>query len=75
MERIVIEVADDIAKKWRESSPEIKSRLEKSFEKQIDFFSQKMKEEKFEDLLNNAREEVAHNGLTEEILQQLLNEE
>ncbi len=44
MERIVIEVADVTAKKWRKESPKIKSQLEKSFEKQIEIISQSAKE-------------------------------
>jgi len=75
MERIVIEVDDATAKKWQNVSPKIKSELEKSFERQIDGLSEKMKEANFENLLKTVREEAAKNGLTEEILQQLLNEE
>ena len=75
MERIVIEVDEATAKKWRKVSPKIKNRLEKSFEKQIEIVSQSDKEAQFEELLKKAREEAAKNGLTEEILQQLLNEE
>lgn len=75
MERIVIEVADITAKKWRDVPPKIKSRLEKSFERQMEIVSQGIKESQFEELLNKAREEAAKNGLTDEILQQLLNEE
>ena len=48
--------------------------VEKSFQKQIEIVSQSDKEAQFEELLNKAREEAAKNGLTEEILQQLLNE-
>ncbi len=75
MERIVIDVDDATAKRWLSVPPKIKSRLEKSFEKQIEIISQSVKESQFEDLLNKAREEAKKNGLTEEILQQLLNEE
>lgn len=75
MERIVIEVNDTTAKKWQRISPEIKNSFEKSFEKQIDELSEKAKEINFEILLRKARQEAAKNGLTEEILQQLLNEE
>ena len=75
MERIVIEVDDATAKNWQNVSPKIRSRLEKSFEKQIKIISKSTKESQFEDLLNQAREEAEKNGLTEEILQQLLNEE
>ena len=74
MERIILEVDDAVAKKWRRSSDEIRRRLEKSFEKQIEIVSQSEKEARFEKLLTKAREEAAGNGLTEEILQQLLNE-
>ncbi len=75
MERIVIEVDDATAKKWQNVPTKIKSQLEKSFEGQIDALSEKVKEANFEDLLKIVREEAAKNGLTEEILQQLLNEE
>ena len=75
MEQIIIEVDDATAKKWQEVSPKIKSQLGKNFEDQIDIITQISKEVQFEKLLNQAREEAAKNGLTEEILQQLLNEE
>jgi hypothetical protein len=75
MERIVIEVADATAKKWQKVSPKIKSQLEKSFEKQIDILSDGIKEAEFKSLLDKVGEEAAKNGLTEEILQQLLSEE
>ncbi len=75
MERIVIEVGEKTALKWRNVPQKIKSELEKSFEKQIDEISQKSKEANFENLLKEVREEAAKNGLTEEILQKLLNED
>ncbi len=75
MERVVIEVADATAKKWRNVSPKIKNHLEKSFAQQIEDVLQKVKEHDFEALLKKAREEAAKNGLNEEVLQQLLNEE
>ena len=73
MERIVIEVDEATAMKWRKVPARLKTRLQKSFEKQIDLISQSDKESRFENLLKMAREESAKNGLTEEILQQLLN--
>ncbi len=75
MERIVIEVADATAKKWRDVPPGIKSQLEKSFEGQINILSQGIKEAEFKSLLDKVSDEAAKNGLTEEILQQLLNKE
>ncbi len=50
-------------------------RLEKSFERQIDILSQGIKEAEFKALLDKVSDEAAKNGLTEEILKQLLNEE
>lgn len=74
MERIVIEVADATAKKWQNVPPRIKSQLEKNFENQIEIISEGIKEAEFKSLLDKASDEAAKNGLTEEILQQLLNE-
>ena len=74
MERIVIKVEDATAKKWQNVSPEIKHYLEKNFEKQIDDILIKVKEHKFDMLLQKASDEAASNGLTEDILHQLLNE-
>jgi hypothetical protein len=74
MERIVIEVNDATAKNWQNVSPKIKNQLEKSFERQIDILSQGIKEAEFKFLLDKVSEEAANNGLTEEILQQLLDE-
>ncbi len=75
MERIVIEVEDDTAKKWETVSPAIKSQLEKSFEKQINILTESIKKDQFKFSLDKVSDEAAKNGLTEEILQQLLNEE
>lgn len=75
MERIVIEVEDATAKKWETVSPQIKSQLEKSFEKQINILTGSIKKTEFKSLLDKLSDEAAKNGLTEEILQQLLNEE
>ena len=74
MERIVIKVDEVTARRWRDVSPEMKAILEDIFGKQINAFSQNEKEAGFERLLSIAREEAEKNGLTEEILQQLLNE-
>ncbi len=75
MERIVIEIDDATAKKWQDVSPKIKDQMKKNFEEQIQMFSQGINEARFEALLDRASDEAAKNGLTEEILQQLLNEE
>lgn len=75
MERIVIQVNESTAREWQSVSPVEKRLLEKSFEKQIGFIARGKSEDEFEELLVKAREEAAKNGLTEEILEQLLNED
>ncbi|MEO7316787.1 MAG: hypothetical protein ABIW47_16465 [Ginsengibacter sp.] len=75
MERIVIEVKEATAKNWQKIPPNVKNQLEESFEKQIDGVSEKSKESNFERMLKVIREEAKKNGLTEETLQQLLNED
>ena len=75
MERIVIEVDDATAKKWKDASPEIKGQLEKNIEKQIEILSRGAKEDGFFTLLDKISDEAVKNGLTEEILEKLLNEE
>lgn len=75
MEKIMIEVDDATAKTWQDVSPKIKEQMKKTFKEQIQMVSQGIKEARFEALLDRASDEAAKNGLTEEILQQLLNEE
>jgi FKBP-type peptidyl-prolyl cis-trans isomerase (trigger factor) len=75
MERIVIEVDEETAKKWNQASPKIKEQLEKNIEKQIDILSRAAKEDEFFALLDKISDEAVKNGLTEEILEKLLNEE
>lgn len=73
MERIVIEVNDVTAKKWRDASPKIKGQLEKNIEKQIEILSRGVQEDEFFALLDKISDEAVKNGLTEEILEKLLN--
>ena len=75
MERIVIEVDEATAKKWQESSSEIKKGIGNSFEILFDQVARETKIAEFEALLDKASDEAERNGLTEEILQKLLNEE
>lgn len=75
MERIIIEIDDATAKKWQDVSPKIKTQMKNNFKEQIEMVSQGINEARFEALLDKASDEAEKNGLTEEILQQLLNEE
>jgi hypothetical protein len=75
MERIVIEVDDKTAKAWRNTSAKLRGKIEKNLEQVLNDSLKKTKEANFELHLEEIRAEAAKNGLTEEILEKLLNEE
>ena len=75
MDRILIEVEDSLARRWRNTSPKVRNEIGKSLEKQLDEILREKKEANFEVQLGLIREEAASNGLTDEILQKLLNDE
>jgi len=75
MERIVLEVDDMTAKAWRNTSAKLRTQIGKNLEQVLNDSLNMTKEADFELLLQDARKEAAKNGLTEEVLTQLLNEE
>ncbi|MDB5143508.1 MAG: hypothetical protein JWQ66_2221 [Mucilaginibacter sp.] len=75
MERIVLEVDDQTAKTWRNMSARLRTQIGKNLEQVLIDSLSKTQEANFELVLKDIRKEAAKNGLTEEILQQLLNEE
>jgi len=75
MERIILEVDDQTAKAWRNTSVKLREKIGKNLEQVLNDSLNKSKEANFELLLQEIRNEAAKNGLTEEILAQLLSEE
>lgn len=75
MERIILEVDSATAQVWRKISPKLKRSIEELFQIRLRTLTKKDQEASFEKLLDEARKEAAENGLTEEILEQLLNED
>ena len=75
MERIVLEVGDQTAKAWRNTSAKLRVQIGKNLEDVLNDSLSKCREANFELLLQDTRKEAAKNGLTEEILAQLLNYE
>lgn len=71
MERIVLEVDSTIARAWRNISPSVKA----DYEKKISAVLRDLKEAEFDRLLNDAGRIAASNGLTEDKLNALLDEE
>ncbi len=75
MEQIVLTVDASTAKKWQNASAEVRERLEKNIEEQINILSRCEKADDFFALLDKISDQAVKNGLTEEILEKLLNEE
>lgn len=71
MERIVLEVDGALARAWRNSSPALRS----EYENKIYDLLRELKEAEFDKLLDKAGKIARENGLTEEKLNQLLNDE
>jgi hypothetical protein len=71
MERIVLEVDGALARAWKNSSPALRS----SYESKIAALLRELKETEFDSLLNRAGKIAEENGLTEEKLKDLLNDE
>lgn len=74
MERIVLKVGDEAARAWRNTTPGIRTEIGKTIELLLNVSLKKTKDTNFELLLKEARLQAADNGLTEEILDKLLNE-
>ncbi len=71
MERIVLEVDNAIARAWRNITPSTRAK----YEKKISDMLRDLKEVEFDRLLNDAGKIASSNGLTEDKLNTLLNEE
>lgn len=71
MERIVLEVDGTIARAWRNMDPLLKA----DYEQKINTLLKDVKEAEFDRLLNEVGRMAADNGLTEEKLNKLLNED
>lgn len=73
MERIVLEVNDELARAWRNAPRQFRERLEKDLENQILEKIRQAERENFFQLLDEVREEARQNGLTHDKLESLLN--
>jgi len=73
MERIVIEVDDATAKKWQTASSKFRKVISEKFAADIDFVTENYKNENFFAALDEIGERLAKRGLTEEIVNEILN--
>ncbi len=75
MERIVIEVNDRLAKAWRNAPEEKKKAISNSVNISLAKAFQNSDNESYLHFLNELRQEMTAKGLTEEELNDILNEE
>lgn len=75
MERIVLEVDSSTSKKWRAASIQLKTELSKLMEKQIAKLIDDNKGSDSIQYFNELRDEMAEKGLTQEVLDDILNDE
>ncbi|HEY4194627.1 MAG TPA: hypothetical protein VGM63_03770 [Mucilaginibacter sp.] len=71
MERIVLEVDGALARAWKNTTPDLRH----AYESKITDLLRELKEAEFHNLLDRAGKVAADNGLTEEKLNELLNED
>ncbi|MGC4129674.1 MAG: hypothetical protein QM564_08985 [Bergeyella sp.] len=74
MERIVLEVSNETARKWRISSQKRKERITQEIDLKLAKELSDSREE-FLEFLTNMRKTMKERGLTEEILQEILNDD
>jgi hypothetical protein len=75
MEKININVSDELAEKWAKTSGAQKAKIEKFLEASVSDLLFKINQKNFDELLEKAREEAERNGLSEDILEKILNED
>lgn len=75
MERIVLEVDDQVAKAWRTASVKLKQEIGNLVNTQIATIINRKEENDIIHFLAELREEMASKGLTQEILDDILKDE
>jgi len=75
MERIIIEVGDATAKRWRTSSRKRREEISKEIEIRLAKKLMADSKENFIEFLDEVGETMRQRGLTEEILNEILNED
>lgn len=75
MERIVIEVTDATAKKWRMSSQKLKNEITQKINIKLAKELMADSKDEFIQFLNEVRATMKERGLTEDILQEILKDD
>jgi hypothetical protein len=74
MERIVLEVDDQVAKNWRFSSEKKRQEVNETINVMLQSAFKRNKDSDFIQFIKEIQEKVAERGLTEEVLNDILND-
>jgi ferritin len=74
MERIVLEVDDQVAKNWRYSSEKKRQQVNDTINKMLEIAFERQEDADFIQFVKEVQDKAAERGLTEDILNNILNE-
>jgi len=74
MERIVLEVDDQVAKNWRYSSEKKRRQVNDTINKMLEIAFKRQEDADFIQFIKEVQDKAAERGLTEDILNDILNE-
>ena len=74
MERIVLEVDDQVAKNWRYSSEKKRQQVNNTINAMLQIAFKRKEDDDFIQFVKEVQDKAAERGLTEDILNDILNE-
>lgn len=74
MERIVLEVDDQVAKNWRYSSEKRRQEVNSTINKMLEIAFKRKEDADFIQFIKEVQDKAVERGLTEDILNDILNE-
>jgi hypothetical protein len=74
MERIVLEVDDQVAKNWRYSSEKKRQQVNSTINAMLQIAFKRKEDDDFIQFVKEVQDKAAERGLTEDILNDILNE-
>lgn len=74
MERIILEVDDQVAKSWRYSSEKKRQEVNNTINKMLQIAFKRKDDTDFIEFIKEVQDKAAERGLTEDVLNDILNE-
>jgi len=74
MERIILEVDDQVAKSWRYSSEKKRQEVNNTINKMLEIAFKRKEDTDFIEFIKEVQDKAAERGLTEDVLNDILNE-